>query len=316
MSQQSRVTIIGGTGHIGGALVPMFVRAGWEVCVISRGQRPVPRSEPWRSVRLVQADYRRAVAEGRWGTVLSDVPAGTVIDLLGIDAIATFEAARQRLEHLVLCGSLWMFGPPRTVPTPARRQGTCPFEAYAKRFRQMEQLINAWQKGTPPVTGVMPSNICGPGKVPLDPHGTRNLELHRAMSRGQTVQLPGDGNTLVGPADREDVARVFFLAATQRDLAAGRLFIAAAAHAVPLNHLVQIYADAYGTQIPVEHLDWDTFRQRFDLTDDALYHHQQHMCGDITRTRRLLGYEPAHTVEDSIYRAVRWMYDEGLLEGR
>ena len=163
------------------------------------------------------------------------------------------------------------------------------------------------------VTGVMPSNICGPGKVPIEPYGGRDLDVHRAMARGETVYLPGDGNTLIGPADVVDIARVFFLAAENAEPASGRMFIAAAAHAVTFNHLVQIYADAYGVPIPVEHLDWPQYRRRFALSVEALYHHQQHMCGDISRARRRLGYEPAHTAEDAVYRAVTWMQQQGLV---
>ena len=42
-----KVIVIGGTGHVGGFMVPMLVDAGCEVIVIGSGKTPAPTTGKW-----------------------------------------------------------------------------------------------------------------------------------------------------------------------------------------------------------------------------------------------------------------------------
>ena len=51
----ARVAVIGGSGHVGTYLVPRLVEAGYEVIVVSRGQRdPYQPHAAWNAVQRVR----------------------------------------------------------------------------------------------------------------------------------------------------------------------------------------------------------------------------------------------------------------------
>ncbi len=122
-----------------------------------------------------------------------------------------------------------------------------------------------------------------------------------------------DGLILVGPTDAEDVAEVFALTVEQPDGSAGRMFSAAAAYALTFADLVTTYSRIYGVEIPVRSVEWDEFDLVVRPTPDQRYHHEAHMCADITAARRTLGYEPKYTPEAALQRAVEWMRAKEML---
>jgi nucleoside-diphosphate-sugar epimerase len=308
-----RILVIGGFGHIGRFLVPKLAEDGHDIVVATRGRQPPPDEPSWRrlSVRHVRQEYGELVASSQGRAALAEVQPAAVIDILGRDAPALLAALPASVQHLVVCGSVWMYGPPVQIPTPEKTQGPCPFEAYRRRYEQLGQLLQ--HREGPVISAVMPSNIAGPGKVPLEPRAGRDIQVHRAMAEGQSVMLPGDGNTLVGPADAEDVAEVFRLVVREPARAAGQMFNAAAAYAVTFNRLVAIYGQIYGKPLAVEHVDWPTYEAQFRSDLSVRYHHEQHMCADITKARIELGYRPRYSPEAAIERAVAWMRSAGLL---
>jgi nucleoside-diphosphate-sugar epimerase len=313
MSDKKSVLVIGGYGHIGRFLVPRLVKAGWRVTVLTRGQHAPPDSDAWRELphRHVVGHYQDLTDTNRWPDLLKDITPTAVIDILARNAPAVARACPAGANHVVVCGSVWMYGPPRQIPTPERTQGPFPFESYRVRYRHLQELLAA--ANGPAITGVMPSNIAGPGKVPIDPYGTREIAVHKAMADGVEIVLPYGGLTLVGPADAEDVAEVFALAVEQPDKSAGRMFNAAAAYALTFAELVATYGRIYGVEIPIRSVGWDEFDRVVRPTPDQRYHHEAHMCADITAARRVLGYEPKHSPEAALQRAVEWMRAKQML---
>ncbi len=313
MANNHSVLIIGGYGHIGRFLVPRLVHSGWQVSVVSRGKQPAPDAEAWGNLshRHIDADYQDLTATHQWSSLLKDVGASVVIDILARHAPAVVQACPAEVNHVVVCGSVWMYGAPQQIPTPERTQGPFPFEFYRSRYQHLQELLAG--KNGPAITGVMPSNIAGPGKVPIDPYGTREVAVHRAMASGREIVLPYDGLILIGPTDAEDVAEVFALAVEKPDQAASRMFNAAAAYAMTYASLVTTYSRIYGVEIPVRSVEWDEFDLVVRPTPDQRYHHEAHMCADITAARRSLGYEPKYTPETALQRAVEWMRSKEMV---
>ena len=174
-------------------------------------------------------------------------------------------------------------------------------------------MLEQSRSGGPTFTAVLPPNICGPGKIPLDPRGTRSIDVHRALAAGAEVALPEGADVLIGPCDAEDVAQGFYLAATHPDRAAGRVFNVGSAYALTAEQFVRTYAEIYNVTIPIRRVSWDEFARTHVPDPGARYHFQAHMCPDITPTRHHLGYTPRHTPEQSMHRAVDWMRTAGLL---
>jgi len=307
-----KVLVIGGSGHIGKFLTPMLVERGDEVVLASRGATPVPDTDAWGKVDLRQATYS---CDAAWGDFVASVGAEVVIDIIGTDVPATYEAsARGGCGHFIACGSLWMFGLPRVVPTPPQTQNPCEFDGYARRYDEMLATQNkAGASDGPAFSAIMPPNICGPHKIPLDCSGGRSIEIHKEHMQGRPVTLPVNCNTLIGPCDAEDIARAFALAAERRNAAAGDIFNVGSAYSLPASQFVETYGQIYGVEIPIEYVSRDEYCSVVLPDAGANFHFRAHMLPDISKLRTRLGYEPRYTPEQTMRRAVDWMRREGMI---
>lgn len=312
-----RVIVIGGTGHIGGHLIPMLVRDGREVVVIARGQSEVPDADEWSRVRVERGSYGGDDAGAGWSEFLKKVlrDGDTLIDILGADLAGTYEAAKSRgVGHVIACGSVWMLGTPRRAPYNEISQTPFWGEGYATRWKVIQDVLHRSIAGDGPLfTAILPPNISGPGKIPLETMGGRDIAVHRALAEGREVLLPEGPDVLIGPCDAEDVARPFCLAVRQPWRAAGEIFNVGSAYALTAGEFVATYGQIYGVHIPIRRVPWKQFAEQVVSDPGSRYHFEAHMCPDISKLRERLGCHPHHTPEQSLWRAVAWMRQRGLL---
>ncbi len=302
-----RVIVIGGTGHIGSALVPRLVELGHEVIVATRGRRPVPNGKPWEQVKMFKLPASDAPA------ALAEQGCDALIDIVQSQASALYAALRGRCRHFIWCGSLWMLGPPGIVPTPEVRFGPALVEAYQRRMDELCELQRRSRKDGAAFTVILPPNICGPGKVPLEVRGGRDPQVHRALARGQPVTLFRGCNTLVGPCDHEDVAQGFWRALEAPQAADGEMFNVGSAYALTAPQLVELFSGIHGVAIPIRWIGWEEFFNQYMPDAGANNHFRFHMCPDISKIARKLSYQPRYSPEESMRRAVEWMRSEGIL---
>ncbi|MFA6665357.1 MAG: NAD(P)-dependent oxidoreductase [Armatimonadota bacterium] len=309
-----KVTLIGGTGHIGTFLTRQLLDAGDEVTVVSSGRKPVPNYENNR-MSYVKFTYADMFADGSFEAFLKESKTDAVVDILQGNTSGLYNAClASGVGQVVVCGSLWMFGRPKVVPTPEITQTPCPFDGYQSRYNDMLSAIELSKKDGISFSAVMPPNICGPGKIPLEGMGGRSIEVHRAHRRGEEVVLPFPGTNLVGPCDADDVARVFFCALKNSAAAAGEIFNAGSAYALTAEKFISTYADIHNTRIPVRYVSCEEYVKDISPNLGANYHFTEHMCPDIRKARQKIGYNPLYTSEQAMERAVRWMLDQGLLK--
>ena len=224
-----------------------------------------------------------------------------------------YEIVRSTCKHLIVCGSVWMLGIPDEVPVPEKSFTPPLGNTYPRRWDEIQEIFKRTERDGLPFTVVLPPNICGPGKVPLDLKGGRDVDVHKSHAHGEPVSLPKGINTLIGPCDASDVAQGFRLAVRHRDAAAGEVFNTGAPYALTLPAFVKAYADIYDVEIPIRWVDHDTFYTETIPNPGAAIHFRHHMCPDLTKSRRLLGYAPEFTCEETMARAVAWMHETGLL---
>lgn len=309
-----KVAIIGGTGHIGSFLTEMLADYGWDVVVVSSGRTPSHTGDLPGRARLVKMNYPGMVADGSFAAMLREEKADAVVDLLQDDTQGVYDAARSAgVGQIVICGSVWMFGRAKVVPTPEVTQTVCEFDGYRARYAEMCRMIAQSKRDCYPLNAVMPPNICGPGKIPLDGMGDRSLELHEAHRRGERVILPFPGTNLVGPCDAEDVARGFFCSLKNPAGAAGEIFNVGSAYALTAEKFIQVYGEIYGISIPIEYVTPEKYLAEVLPDRGANYHFLEHMCPDISKISSHIGYQPRYTPEQTMERAVKWMFDEGLM---
>jgi nucleoside-diphosphate-sugar epimerase len=314
MGDLGKTLVIGGTGHIGTFLTRLLVEAGYEVDVMTSGHQPPPEGDIYRQVKYFTLSYADGLADGSFLAWLREERPRVVVDILAGDLGAVWEAARQAgVAQVVACGSVWMWGRPKVVPTPESPQTPCPFEGYAQRLAELFQTLERSRAVGPSLSAIMPPNICGPGKIPLEASGGRSLQVHQAHRRGETVILPAPGTNLIGPCDAEDVARGFLCAIQHPEQAAGEIFNVGSAYALTSERFVGAYAELYGTSIPIDYVSPEVYAREVSPELGSNFHFLEHMCPDITKVSTRLSYHPLYTPEQTLERAVRWMFDTGVL---
>lgn len=303
-----KILIIGGTGHMGSHLTPILVSQGHSVYIATRGNKPTI-GEDFRGAEFITCD---ASDENSLNQVANSYKFDAVVDFPGT-GFTTWNVFKNKVSHIVVCGSLWMFGRPNVVPTPEITQSECPFPNYAKRYAEIEKMRSESGKYKAVFTAIMPPNICGPGKIPLDTSGGRSIDVHRAVVNGATVYLPDGPETLISPCDAYDLAMLFALALNQREAAAGEIFNGGSNYAMPVTQFVKTYGKIYNVEIPIKYVPWEEYKAKINPSIGAWWHFYSHMCPDISKSKRLLGYEPKYTPEQAMERAVEWMKEQGIL---
>lgn len=302
-----KVMVIGGTGHVGGFMVPMLIEAGCEVVVVGSGRTRVRQDGTWAKVKYIACD---TMAGENFDELIQEKPE-VIIDMPGT-VWAVSQQFKKIAKHIIACGSVWMYGDPKVVPTPESTQNPCKFEAYARRYKELLQLIEQSTKDGLAFTAIMPPNICGPGKIPIECLGGRDIEIHKQHIAGVEVVLPDGAEALIGPCDAEDIARCFVKATVQREKAAGEMFNVGSAYALTASELVGAFETIYNVNIPIRKVSWQEYIEKISPGMGRWWHFKSHMCPDISKASRLLGYEPKYTPEQTLGRAVDWMHCEKL----
>ncbi len=306
-----KVLVIGGTGHIGRFLVPMLEKEGHAVTCLTSGRSPAQFDQPVHNVQFITMKYSDSIKDGTLNAMIQEKRFDAIIDILQEQTPAVYSACKKaKVAQLVVCGSLWMFGRPKIVPTPEVPQTECPFPGYLKRFAEMRDTIAQSKRDGIAVSAIMPPNICGPGKIPVDGMGDRSLENHLAHRQGKPVFLPFPGTNLISPCDAEDIARGFYLAVMQREKSAGEIFNVGSAYALTVERFIQTYAEIYKVTIPIQWVSPEKYMTEISPNLGDHFHFLEHMCPDISKIRSRLGYSPRYTPEETMERAVRWMEKE------
>lgn len=302
-----KILLIGGAGHIGMHLTPRLISEGHEVTVMNREGAPAPSG--FEKVRFIYCDSGN---EEELNRVAEKENFEVVVDIPG-SAATTWKVFRDRAEHIIACGSFWMLGKPNIVPTPETYQAESPFGWAKNRFEKIREILAESYAHKAEFSVVLPSNICGPGKVPIDAWADRSVENHKRMMRGEEVLLPDGADAFIMPCDASDLAQLFSLVIKNRQVAAGQIFNGGTNHALTATQFVREYGRIYNVEIPIRYISWEEYKENVNPDMGAWWHFYSDMCPDISKARRLLGYEPRYSSEEALERAVNWMREQKLI---
>ena len=298
-----RIFVIGGTGHVGQFMVPMLVEKGNDVTVVGSGRTSLPENEIWNKVKYLICNVKDAKNLQQLSLQSPEV----VIDMTG-EIWNIYNELKTISKHFIACGSLWMYGEPKVVPTPEKTQTECLVSSgYKKRYAEILNLIEISKTDKIAFTAIMPPNICGPGKIPIECLGGRDINVHKDHKSGKEVILPDGPDVLIGSCDAEDIANCFVKAVSNRDIASGQLFNVGSEYALTATQLVNVFSEIYNIEIPVRRCSWEHYISSVSPGIGYWWHFKAHMCPDISKARRLLGYAPRYTPEQTLNRAVKWM---------
>lgn len=306
-----RVCVIGGTGHIGGALVPLLNKDDHQISVISRGKSSVPDAEHWKNVTLRNIDYRRR--DESWHKFIREIEADIIIDIPGIDIPGTYREIQDHVQHYIAFGCYRMYGEPIVVPTPEEAQNYCEFSDLAERFGEILGIQNQAIADGVQFTALIPTEIMGPGAVPVNGIGGYELPIHKQHAAGESIKLPMGGHSLFAPIDVEDVARAVLAVVNNPSRVTGEILNLGPAYAITLEKFVQELSTAHRTNIPLEYIPWDTYFHEHNPDPWKNYIFRSHMAPDISKIRRILQFEPMIAPEAAIERSIDWMRKNQLI---
>ncbi|MEI6500971.1 MAG: NAD-dependent epimerase/dehydratase family protein [Armatimonadota bacterium] len=291
------ILIIGGSGHVSGAVRRAALALSYEVTIVTRGQKAIPEG-----VTSLIADRKDTAA------MRAALPEGATWDLV-VDCIGyEVEDARQDLELFAQRAKQFVFISTDFVFEPSQRRFPQPFdnpfflqdESYGAKKRRCELEFLAYsdcgaractapsdgtdgRRGTSPRpteetasgaaqtqwTVFRPCHIYGPpSQLGCLPEAARDPQLLHKMKAGEPVRLVGGGHFLQQPIHCDDLARLV-LSVVDNPLAHGKTYCSVGPDIITSREYYEIIARVLGVPVqfeetPVakaleEHPEWVSF---------------------------------------------------------
>lgn len=323
------VLVTGASGFTGSNLCRRLVEAGCEVRALVR---PTSKREALADLDLeivtgdlagdslpadlcknVDTVYHIAAMYREQGTE----KAFQQVNASGTDRLlyAALDAGVRRFVH---CSTVGVLGnienPPANEDAPY-----APGDRYQKSKLEGElRALSFMREHGLPVTVVRPSAIYGPGDL-------RFVKLFRAINRRMFVML-GSGEVYYHYVYIDDLVAGFMLAAAS-DAAVGEVFIIAGAEFVTIKRLTEMIAEALGRPAPALHFPiapvmfaaqacqaiCEPLSIKPPLYPRRLDFFRKHRAFDISKARRILGYQPQVDMRTGIQRTADWYRSRNLL---
>lgn len=314
-----KITVIGGTGHIGTFLIPRLVEAGHRVTNVSRQQAsPYSTHESWKAVESVRIDRQKSEEEGDFGQQIASLNGEIVIDLICFtprSARLLAEALEGQVAHFLHCGTMWVHGYSEQVPT-TESQKRKPFGKYGINKAEIETyLLSLHQERGFPVTILHPGHITGPGWLPINPAGNLDPNIFTRLAEGKEVTLPNLGLETVHHVHADDVAQAFTRAIDHREPALGNSFHVVSEQALTLRGYAEGMAEWLGTRAKLKFMPWEQWKKHHtpreqELTWDHIAHSP---CGSIAKAKERLEYQPRYSSLQAVQEAIQHYFTkEGI----
>jgi nucleoside-diphosphate-sugar epimerase len=306
--------VIGGTGHVGTYLVPRLIESGYDVTVISRGNRsPYTPHNAWKKVRTITLDRKAAEAAGSFGKQIRDLEPDIVIDMICFElnsAQQLVEALRDRVKHFLHCSTCWVHG--KTVQVPVTEdQPRQPIGDYGIKKAAIETYLhNQARKTGFPESCVLPGHIVGPGWIPLNPQGNFNPEVYTQLASGDKVFIPNSGLEIVHHVHADDVAQLFMCVLNNWNAAVGESFHAVSPAAMTLRGYAESLTAWFGREVNLEYLPYPDWAKTVSVQDaNATQGHLIHSpnCYSIAKGQVRVNYHPRYSSLQAIYESLGWL---------
>lgn len=250
----SSVLVIGGSGHVSGAVARAAVAAGHEVTIVTRGQKPVPEGvTALRADRKDTAAMRAALPEGKaWDLA---------VDCIGYepaDARQDVELFRDRVRQFVFISTDFVFDPPRRrFPQPFDNPYFLADDSYGAKKRRCELEFLQGDTGELQWTVFRPCHIYGPpSQLGCLPAAARDPQLVQKMRAGEPVRLVGGGHFLQQPISCHDLAQLI-LSVLGNPLAYRKIYCSVGPDIVCSYEYYEIIARVLGVPVRFEELPVD-----------------------------------------------------------
>lgn len=311
---KKKVLILGATGEIGSRIARGSVDAGHETTGVSRGTNDRHRVDT-AGVNFITGDkydgdfYTTVLADKEFDVVIDSIPETESVEL-------AYKYFNGRVEHYFMCSSTGTYVPLLYLPADENhpwREKT-PVNFHHQSVRDIVAL-DYWEEDQFPVTIFRPTNIIGPGRVPLELWGGRSTAYFQMMRQGTTVEIPLEGNTLLQSGYNDDLATAFVNAISLGQEIAGEIFVISCEKSITLDRYFSVAKEVLKSTSAVEHVSIEEIHRRHPAETDAggLRYLVEHCCYDIGKAKRMLGYAPQTGMEQGLANSLEWCLDQGLL---
>jgi UDP-N-acetylglucosamine 4-epimerase len=319
-STPRRWLVTGAAGFIGSNLVECLLTANQDVVGLDnfatghqRNLDEAAAGAGFGRLRMVTADIRdrrscEAVLDGV-DVVLHQAALGSVPRSLA-DPIASHEAnvtgflnmlesARQaKVPRFIYAASSSTYGDEPNLPKVEERIGN-PLSPYAATKLADEIYAAAYARGYGyRATGLRYFNVFGPRQDPEGAYAAVIPKWVRAMLRDEEVTINGDGETSRDFCFVANAVQANIRAALAGEEAQGEVFNVAVGERTSLNQSFALIRD--GLAEHQVHYTREPARGDFRPGD------VRHSLADVGKAKRLLGYEPTHSIGEGISAALPW----------
>ena len=308
------ILIIGGSGHVSGAVARVALAKGCTVYAVTRGLAPLPIGV----VSLIadrhdKAAMKKVVAEQNmiWDLVVDCICYNPEDMLQDIELFTT------RAKQFVFISTDFVYHPgKRKFPQPEdnacyvvtdnadKTEYTDHQFLYGTYKRMCEKMLIDGQMGSVNWTILRPCHIYGPsselGCLPL--HG-RDPDLIDKICNGETIKLVGGGHFLQQPILVDDLAAVV-LGIYNNHKVYNRIFNTAGPDIIESRQYYQIIADILGVGLNMEEISVDLFLRSHPEKSSFLCHR----IYDLKALKEANLPPPSKSIEDGLK-----LHVEGLL---
>ena len=242
-----KVLFVGGTGSISSVCAQLAVARGYEVTILSRGQRAAVPGTHHITTNINDPAAAIAALGSRKFDAVADFCTFTPADIE-----QRLEVFRGRTAQYVFISSASVYQKPLahwlvTESTPLAN----PYWEYSRnKIACEERLLRAFRDEAFPVTIVRPSWTYGDTVVPLAFNAwPKTFTAIARLRRGLPVIVPGDGLTLWTMTHNTDFAKGF-VGLLGHQGANGHAFHITSDEALTWNQLYQTVAEAAGVPAP------------------------------------------------------------------
>lgn len=315
-----KVVVLGGTGHMGTFLVPMLVKANYEVISVTRSKsKPYIEDDVWTQVKSVFMDRTKDVDFLK--KIVAMKP-DIIIDLINFrieDTKAIVETFKDsELSHYLFCSSIWAHGRAEILPFNPDDLNKKPLDSYGKeKFKSELFLKKAYKEMGFPATIIMPGQISGPGWNIISPLGNANPNVFQKIANGEKIYLPNLGMETIHHVHGEDVAQMFLNAITHRKKSLGQSFHAVSGESITLYGYAKFVYEYFNQEMQIDFLPWEEWCKTIDTEEDVTstyYHIARSGYFDLSKERELLEYNPKHSNIETIESAISSYLDRKIIE--
>ncbi len=321
-----KALVFGGCGHVGSFLAPRLVDMGYEVHVVSRGNRGPYTYEDmpqWEKVHFHVLDRRNAEDRYAAGNLALEIRPDVICDLISynreeieglMEPILKDEELCKNL-HVVQVGTVWVYEMKFYVPVTEDHPRTTD-DSYGVGKAAVEEYLHGLSKaGKIKSTVIFPGHISGKYWTPINPQGNVSDDVYRNIIEGKPVVLPDEGHHTLHHVHSSDIAGLIAACLENPEKSNGETFHATTEKAVTLSGLTWMLYKHFGHEPKIEYTPMANLAGVLSAEDyrDTTRHLRFCSQCSMEKAKRVLGFVPKYNTMDIIVEYIEYQQKLGNL---